>query len=245
MIQSLSFEDPHRDTPTLSIQLTPPPQSKFLHYLAHIAEYRALERVIALAERLIATGREPNYTVDPATGRGLSVEELAVTLRCSHQWAFVDCFLQCAERIQDLLEEKRGACIGVNFDDQADGYSSHTPQPIQTTHPRHQTDPQDAAAAINELPHTVYEEELVLNILMQSGVIVFRAAEANGAYFEQHVWQTWPPSSSSCSSLSNSGPKKRRRSDEGAQQPRRPRRVMPKWDLLKVVSPNIHVRTHE
>lgn len=138
-----------------------------------------------------------------------------MTLHCSHQWAFVDCFLHCAERIQDLLEEKRGACIGVNFDiliNRMDIVLT-LPKEIQTTHPHppHQTDPQNAAATVNELPHTLYEEKLVLNILMQSGVIAFRAAEANEAYFEQHVCQTRAPSSSSSSSsLSNSGSKKKR-----------------------------------
>lgn len=47
------------------------------------------------------------------------------------------------------------------------------------------TDPRDAADAIGELPHTLYEEEATLEILMQCGILVFQSADANGAFFEQ------------------------------------------------------------
>lgn len=46
-------------------------------------------------------------------------------------------------------------------------------------------DPSDAADVVNELPQPLYEEELVQMILEQVGIIVFRAVEVNGAYYEQ------------------------------------------------------------
>lgn len=47
------------------------------------------------------------------------------------------------------------------------------------------TDPRDTVDAIGELPHTLYEEEATLEILMQCGILVFQSADANGAFFEQ------------------------------------------------------------
>lgn len=52
-----------------------------------------------------------DYTQDPASRKALSVKELAVLLRCGHQWAFAGCVGACAERILDVLEEGEGACV--------------------------------------------------------------------------------------------------------------------------------------
>ena len=74
----------------------------------HTTEYRALERLVALAE---AAAPNMDYTRDPATRKALSVKELAILLRCGHQWAFAGCVGACAERILDVLEEGEGACV--------------------------------------------------------------------------------------------------------------------------------------
>ena len=39
----------------------------------------------------------------------MSMQELAVMLRCRHQWDFDGCFDECALRILELLEETDGA----------------------------------------------------------------------------------------------------------------------------------------
>lgn len=47
---------------------------------------------------------------------------------------------------------------------------------------------------MNQLPHTLFEEELVQMILEQVGIIVFQAAERNGFYFDQVrglLWWCW------------------------------------------------------
>lgn len=84
-------------------------------------DFRALERLVALAERRHQLRRQHGYddadgvayTLDPGTGRGLTMKELAVMLRCGHGFDFDGCFDGCALQILDLLEDTEGGCSAV------------------------------------------------------------------------------------------------------------------------------------
>lgn len=63
-------------------------------------------------------------TRDLSTGKALSMKELAVLTRVSHQWDFDAPFAECAVRILDLLDETDGTHTHSN--------GGEKPQPLSS-----------------------------------------------------------------------------------------------------------------